>query len=111
MTAPKVERAATTTARLEIRAVNSSRMTPLRPGLGRSPTPRVTGGSRRAADTPVPAAPVAGPRQPGPVGTDRASEVEAGQPTGLGRHHHGRRAWFDAVDVPRGRPLRRCVER
>src|SRR6266487_1074408 len=40
-----------------------------------------------------------------------ASEAEAGQAARLRRRDHGRRAWLDAVHVPRRWSLRRCVER
>src|SRR5215472_16151748 len=56
------------------------------------------------------AAPPAGPANLNRLART-ASEAEAGQAARLGRRDHGRRAWLDAVHVPRRWSLRRCVER
>src|SRR2546423_5082066 len=40
-----------------------------------------------------------------------ASEPEAGQAARLRRQDHDRRAWLNAIHVPRRWSLRRCVER
>src|SRR5215472_111570 len=56
------------------------------------------------------AAPPAGPADLNRLART-ASEAEAGQAARLGRRDHGRRAWLDAVHVPRQWSLRRCVER
>src|SRR5215471_11015130 len=56
------------------------------------------------------AAPPAGPANLNRLART-ASEAEAGQAARLRRRDHDRRAWLDAVHVPRRWSLRRCVER
>src|SRR5215472_17306730 len=56
------------------------------------------------------AAPPAGPADLNRL-SRTASEAEAGQAARLRRQAHDRRAWLDAVHVPRRWSLRRCVER
>ena len=74
-------------------------------------TPRATPAAA-TAPTPAPAARPSPPTGPArrPDGR-RCAEPEAGQTTRFRCRHHGRRAWRDAIHVPRRWPQRRCVER